>query len=384
MGPGRKLYHKPCLTCTSCSKRLDSLSLVEHNSEPYCKICHLRNFSTKDLRHANLPQAEPPKSPTSPTSAQASISTSPAKRDLQEYRSVEEDVTEEPSSASMGIPAPIQEEPEDLADARDVQFVEEMLSSTPPPGLEVEPTAISQSPQAPQRPGISIYSRRPLSPVYSPHTNTSYRPDASMYSASITRSMSPTRTGWRPSTARSQSPTVLDRSENPNPVLDKSDNPLSPTATEFSAPGFTKRIVPMSTGGTIVPIPHGESSYSAAKKITPSFTGNDHSSPTRLTPNMTGSSGHPKKVLPNFTGGSWSPNGGRIECPKCKKVVYHAEGVNAIGKRWHKSCLRCTECTTSLDSTRLTEKDGEPYCRACYSKLYGPRGAGYALLGRVG
>ncbi|EEB97569.1 hypothetical protein MPER_03084, partial [Moniliophthora perniciosa FA553] len=33
MGPGRKLYHKPCLACTLCNKRLDSYTLLEHDQE---------------------------------------------------------------------------------------------------------------------------------------------------------------------------------------------------------------------------------------------------------------------------------------------------------------------------------------------------------------
>jgi len=71
-------------------------------------------------------------------------------------------------------------------------------------------------------------------------------------------------------------------------------------------------------------------------------------------------------------------------CAKCGKTVYFAEQVKAIGKTYHKPCLRCTECSTSLDSTRLTERDGFPYCHRCYGKLYGPQGSGYALLGKAG
>lgn len=56
--------------------------------------------------------------------------------------------------------------------------------------------------------------------------------------------------------------------------------------------------------------------------------------------------------------------------------------VKASGRVWHKACLRCTECRVLLDSNRLTEKDGDPLCRSCYSKLHGPQGSGYALLGR--
>ncbi len=95
-------YQQPCLACTSCNKRLDSFTLLEHDEQvrlpalhcnealhpadpPYSptgtltahftpqeytylmirsKTCHLKLFGTRDLRHANLPQASPPASPT--------------------------------------------------------------------------------------------------------------------------------------------------------------------------------------------------------------------------------------------------------------------------------------------------------------------------------
>lgn len=72
------------------------------------------------------------------------------------------------------------------------------------------------------------------------------------------------------------------------------------------------------------------------------------------------------------------------QCPSCSKSVYFAEQVKAIGKTWHKSCLRCNECRAGLDSSRLRDHDGEPFCMRCYNKLYGPRGGGYALLGKAG
>lgn len=40
IGPYSKPYHKPCLTCIVCNKRLDSTLLVEHEGEPFCKNCH--------------------------------------------------------------------------------------------------------------------------------------------------------------------------------------------------------------------------------------------------------------------------------------------------------------------------------------------------------
>ncbi|KAG8803785.1 hypothetical protein FRC16_002991 [Serendipita sp. 398] len=49
-----KKWHKACLTCAGCRKRLDSFSLQEHEDEPYCKACHIRQFGIRDLRSANL------------------------------------------------------------------------------------------------------------------------------------------------------------------------------------------------------------------------------------------------------------------------------------------------------------------------------------------
>lgn len=40
IGPLSRPYHKPCLACVVCNKRLDSTLIVEHEGEPYCKNCH--------------------------------------------------------------------------------------------------------------------------------------------------------------------------------------------------------------------------------------------------------------------------------------------------------------------------------------------------------
>lgn len=48
------------------------------------------------------------------------------------------------------------------------------------------------------------------------------------------------------------------------------------------------------------------------------------------------------------------------QCPKCSKTVYFAEKVLAIGRNWHKSCLRCESCNNSLTSSSLNDRDGKP------------------------
>lgn len=40
LGPASTPYHKHCLRCIVCGKRLDSVSLLEHEAQPFCNACH--------------------------------------------------------------------------------------------------------------------------------------------------------------------------------------------------------------------------------------------------------------------------------------------------------------------------------------------------------
>ncbi|KAL8221594.1 UNVERIFIED_CONTAM: Cysteine and glycine-rich protein 2 [Gekko kuhli] len=55
--------------------------------------------------------------------------------------------------------------------------------------------------------------------------------------------------------------------------------------------------------------------------------------------------------------------GGAEKCSRCGDSVYAAEKVIGAGKPWHKNCFRCAKCGKSLESTTLTEKEGEIYCK---------------------
>ncbi|XP_061593867.1 cysteine and glycine-rich protein 3 isoform X2 [Cololabis saira] len=68
--------------------------------------------------------------------------------------------------------------------------------------------------------------------------------------------------------------------------------------------------------------------------------------------------------------------GSSDRCPRCSKAVYAAEKVMGAGKSWHKTCFRCALCGKSLESTTVTDKDGEVYCKVCYAKNFGPKGFG--------
>ncbi|XP_078345924.1 cysteine and glycine-rich protein 2-like [Oculina patagonica] len=69
--------------------------------------------------------------------------------------------------------------------------------------------------------------------------------------------------------------------------------------------------------------------------------------------------------------------GGSPKCPRCGKSVYMAEEVLGAGAKWHKQCFTCKECNKRLDSTTVSDKEGEIYCKACYGKNFGPKGYGY-------
>ena len=68
-------------------------------------------------------------------------------------------------------------------------------------------------------------------------------------------------------------------------------------------------------------------------------------------------------------------------CPKCSGAVFDAEKVVASnGKIYHKSCAKCSHCSTVLTSLNLSsDKDGTIFCQGCYCRKYG--GASYRAVG---
>jgi len=311
------------LACTICNKRLDSFTLLEHDEKPYCKSCHIKNFGTRDLRQANLPHRQ--------------------------------------DSSST----PVQK------------------SDFPCKSNDLTPLA----------------TNKPSTPLISPYWTGS----------------SATKTGRMPSPVLGpKSPSLATSPNKPDELLeteeqdDKVDDqaqftshphPASPTfagASTNTGRGVTgfPRTVPLSPSKTDQnhsPVDLDDASLSPPKSL-PATLGQSNSSASAQsfekanTPLKQTSTG--TKYGAALSGTTPSParkwGGGTPQCPRCGKSVYFAEQVKATGKTWHKGCLRCTECSTLLDSTRLTEKDGDPLCHRCYGKLHGPQGSGYALLGKAG
>jgi len=66
-------------------------------------------------------------------------------------------------------------------------------------------------------------------------------------------------------------------------------------------------------------------------------------------------------------------------CPNCNKTVFFAEEVRAIGKSWHKRCLKCGQCNITLDAGSVFDRQGKVYCKNCYHSITGLKGFGHGV-----
>ncbi|EJD04894.1 LIM-domain-containing protein [Fomitiporia mediterranea MF3/22] len=337
MGPGRMLYHKPCLACTTCNKRLDSLSLMEHDKEPYCKQCYNKSFGPRDLRQANLPHRDdlPPPLSTSPvrptltgSPARSFRSTSPTREEIEteaRFERAKRGPPERIGSPSSSVQARVlAKRMENLAVSEEAEkaLIRPEDDSSPVNG---DFDRIEEEEEDDEDEGFER-QRKPEEREFERST------------PGIPRTIPLTPTHL----ARSQS-----AGASPRP-----HSPTSPISASHALPGSPTPLRQTMTG----------TRYGAALAGQNTGTGN-------------GRGGSPRFAMP----GTSTPL-----CARCSKPVYFAEQVKANGRVFHKPCLRCTDCNTALDSARLAEKGEKVVCRSCYSKLYGPKGSGYALLGKAG
>jgi cysteine/glycine-rich protein len=103
--------------------------------------------------------------------------------------------------------------------------------------------------------------------------------------------------------------------------------------------------------------------------------------------------------VPEKVEGSSAPStasGGRLsfltssapKCTVCDKSVFAAEKVVAIDRTWHKTCFACggttaDGCKKVLALHNYVDHAGDPYCKACHGRLFGPKGfhAGISATG---
>ncbi|XP_054165589.1 zinc finger protein 808-like isoform X3 [Oppia nitens] len=61
------------------------------------------------------------------------------------------------------------------------------------------------------------------------------------------------------------------------------------------------------------------------------------------------------------------------KCDGCALPIKDGNYINALGKTWHPQCFQCTECAIPLSPKNFYEKNGKPYCKDDYHKLFSPK-----------
>ncbi|CAO1632173.1 unnamed protein product [Sympodiomycopsis kandeliae] len=361
IGPNSTPYHKPCLSCVTCNKRLDSTLLVEHDGLPLCKNCHRNHlgqgkggFGKAVPVRANLP-VSPDRKPKEDDAEEdeeemmrrvTGISIRPRARD-----SAGHDAVKPPS---VEPPQPLEEAVDSCADWKHITSLDDLVSSSSDvPRIQPRsealkgqvdalydsvgdgpPTQTTRVPATPPPKPASMRAARQPQPQ--PQTPTSPLQSQSQ------------------STAASPPRTLMSSSSSPPPRTVRS--PISP---------------PRSTNPLPTPMRKLPTSSTSSYKTTP--TGMQPHSPSTL-----------------------NTGGGTPLCTRCNKPVYHAEQVIATSgsKVWHRPCLRCDVCSTTLQKGSLEESNNSMmtqvplaennekacgiYCKICYKKYFGPRGIGAA------
>jgi hypothetical protein len=165
--------------------------------------------------------------------------------------------------------------------------------------------------------------------------------------------------------------------EDPTPTMPSKPQNLSYSAARNVSPAATRTWTPTASTASETTYQSSSTNHS---RISSAELNNTNSATSPVSSQTTtpktsyyrsGGLMTPKKMTTAFGGG------GDI-CPRCQKTVYHAESALAPGgAKYHKLCLRCVECSKSLDSTNMTDRQGTPYCKSCYSKAWGAKGYGY-------
>ncbi|KAN0066573.1 hypothetical protein ACQY0O_000667 [Thecaphora frezii] len=492
LGPMAKTYHKHCLTCIVCGKRLDSTLLVEHDGDPFCKHCHKEHLGTGKGGFATAVKLNP----VSPTSIKRDLDTgspglgSPAKPAAARFGNTASDAVARPlthgrsdsnstatsASARARSPSPTKPTyPHGLED-QGVAGITIRARGTPssPVAAPTSPSKTSSRPYAsraqPSTPirsldeavasssaqirdpvsrlidsvgGLGLHSvghpddaidgAQPL--VAEAAANAAEALSGDLPSSNYYDDSSAPPTPSRSAAASASSPTAA-----PDAGTDAAAvaAPLSPTSpsTDSSAPPVvmtTRRIAAADTIGSIrlAGDAHVSSNHSPkVNTVSPLDRIGALPPPRRPDPKtLTGAAGIAKIAPPRMTinpNTTTSPDrfglgglprqaseasldaraakggierlglgsiisdagGGTPLCARCQKPVYFAEQKAAAGRKWHRACLRCDGCSTTLDTGKLEEGpidraykgDGaNVWCRTCYAKYFGPKNLAVGL-----
>ncbi|KAI8454793.1 hypothetical protein BY996DRAFT_4581504 [Phakopsora pachyrhizi] len=312
LGPNSTPYHKMCLKCTSCSKVLDPINLLEHGYDPYCKICHSRAFGTRGVGFGNAVVDSTPKtnntrtSPSSP-SIQAPIESNllnhPLSTGIGSYNGSPSSIVQKSTPPSYKSYC----SPTGKGDPR-IQEIEGEEEDS-----EFEPPLLNTL-------QITVKAR----PMLTPDKEEEEEGDRSNVS-------------------------VKSLGQSPLPVMKPMKN--------IKEASFSKELSLSVENGN-------EQVVESPSKVSDSIYRGYKSSNS------------PRKinVLSQFG------NDGPKLCPRCSSTVYHAEQILALGKKWHKRCLRCQECNKTLETNSMNEREGKPYCFKCYDAKFGMVSQGLVVV----
>ncbi|CAO1615856.1 unnamed protein product [Parajaminaea phylloscopi] len=378
IGPNSTPYHKPCLTCVACNKRLDSTLLVEHDGQPLCHNCHRSHlgpgkggFSKAVPVRATLPNSPPKSTAPLPSSDDElvrrvtgiSITARSPPRQAPSHESRTGFPNDEALSKASSRTVP------DLT----AQSLDDMVSAESP-GRNVgsrNATMTRHVQNVIQAAGGTTQSELGQGPG----------PDAS---SSPSRRTVPDQPQGAESalTDAKQCPTDATRS--------LASSSTAPAIGGFSSPSASARGLPPPVRRTPTSTPAGSYKTASGDLASPR-------SPSALPRNS-----HTPSISSPFRSQYISPTttptrlsnaigSGTPLCARCSKPAYFAEAVQGAttgGRVWHRPCLKCESCGTTLRKGTLEEGPPEEaashgegmntFCKLCYRKHFGPRGIGSA------
>ncbi|UZJ53022.1 hypothetical protein CBS101457_002342 [Exobasidium rhododendri] len=392
IGPSSKPYHKPCLSCSVCEKRLDSTLLVEHDGQPYCKNCHKAHLGQgKGGFGLAVPlRPEIHKPPPKPESLSSSKHDSARYLDQSKERQRREDDANEQRSginlSSRGdssyqatrqeYRAPTLSAPAE-SNSRPVTSIDDMVAS----GMEIPMLSGKNGDTAKNELYQSMYG------------GNKDEPGRERQGSPGLSNMTPSR----PSSAVEQS-----NATPPIPVQVRSSSPLRKAVLPPSMSG-REVIGSVRVGLDGLPTPNRRDPVALSRERDRELSGNTGTAKTyspRTAPQHSPANRSPTRAYDDSF--NYSPASalnkmglgstvsaavvGTPLCARCERPVYFAEQKQAAGRKWHRGCLRCDGCSTTLESGRMEE--GPPsatyenqtniWCRTCYAKRFGPKGIGNA------
>lgn len=379
IGPNSTPYHKPCLTCITCNKRLDSTLLVEHDGEALCKNCHRSHLG---VGKGAFGKAVPVRA-TLPTSPQRGAETN--KRLAPEHG--EEDIDDDTMRSLSGIsisarskpvavPPPSQER--DVATSPDVA-----RPPNPTPSTAMDPVR----PPIASPPSGSLGNGSSITSIDDAVAGGMALPDITSRSAALRDAVGGIERAVGSEEPRGAAASVEQRSARPESIggaaAAAASAPLPPSSSTSAA---TPRRLPSPVRRTPAASSNG---YKTSSNLGGTESPSSNYSPSASTPFRSQYSISSPNSTPTRL--ATSINSGTPLCSRCSRPAYHAEavvGATSGGRVWHRACLKCESCGTTLRKglveegpERVGQEVGEgmnTFCRNCHKMRFGPRGIGSA------